>query len=711
MAGKLVNCRVSPPTMKTTKSRTLRAVCLLCLLGLVTLAGCQGNTPSPPIAAVEPPVATPVNEPARVFASATASPTVSASPSTTLTLAPSATALPRPAPTATATAVSEPNILLELARAVPPARDDARLAQAFRGLQVDAWPTPRPPVTAPLATGTTETFTVLDVVNNRVGEIEAELRAVSDHAYFWFEIGPFGLEPDPQLLAEAATAFDGIYEDVTAIFGREASPGVDGDARLHILHASPQTVCGVAPDGQGNCGIAGFVSLADLQPAAINPQSNEREMFLMNGQFFGGDYYLGVLAHEFRHMIESNYGEADADWEKEGSAVLASELAGLPNNGVARANEFLAEPDQQLNSWSEDGVSSYYGQAYLFNHYLYRRLGPERYREFATSPLPGFVALDAIASAADLPFNGEALWLDWLAALAIHDHPRAEERYRFQLDALQTAGAVEIEASGDVIAGQVQQFAADYYLLPREPVRVNFRGEAAVPLLGGQPAGEGTFWYAQRANYSNPRLTREVDLRTVEQATLRYDVYNDIELGYDFAYVSVSQDGGATWTPLAAEQMQGLDPADDPSESALAPRFYTGRDQQWRSESIDLTPFAGERFLLRFEIVTDPILTYSGFAVDNVSIPEIDYVDDESGAGWTAEGFTLAPALLPQAWRLQLVQFGEQGPIVRQLPVSAEGHASFESPGMEDGERPILIVASAVPSTLVASGYRVQIGE
>ena len=54
-------------------------------------------------------------------------------------------------------------------------------------------------------------------------------------------------------------------------------------------------------------------------------------------------------------------------------------------------------------------------------------------------------------------------------------------------------------------------------------------------------------WVAQRANYSNPRLTRTVDLRDVATATLEYAVYADIEQGYDFGYVSVSVDNGRTW--------------------------------------------------------------------------------------------------------------------------------------------------------------------
>ncbi len=46
------------------------------------------------------------------------------------------------------------------------------------------------------------------------------------------------------------------------------------------------------------CRVAGYFSADDTLPASINPESNAREMFVMNDEFFGTDYYLNVLTHE-----------------------------------------------------------------------------------------------------------------------------------------------------------------------------------------------------------------------------------------------------------------------------------------------------------------------------------------------------------------------------------------------------------------------------
>jgi len=612
-----------------------------------------------------------------------------------------------PKPSATASIGLDNALFEELAEAVPPVRDDVRLAAAFSGLDQKGISTRAPLSIEPLVPGQRQTFKVLDVVNNVYSDIEAQLYAVGEHAYFWFETEPYGLVPDEDVLSEVVSAFDEIYDGVTADFGNENSPGIDGDPKLHVLHASPQTICGMG--GEGACGTAGFVSSPDLLPAAINPQSNEREMFVMNDRQFGNDFYLGVLAHEFRHLIEFNYDLSDTDWEKEGSAVLASELFGLPNGGIERANMFLREPDQQLNSWTETGKGVYYGQAYLFNQYLFDRLGAALYREFAMSPLPGFLALDDLANKHSLNQSGQSLWLDWLAALVLHDNEQAAEKYQINAEGLETAVLIPVDTLPEEISGEVHQFAADYYELPSGTINLVFSGADIVSLLVGQEPTDEIFWYAQRANYSNPRLTRTIDLRNVEKATLDYDVYTDIEQAYDFAYVSISLDGGSTWTPLEAPKMQGLAPDDDPSGSALADRFYTGRGQTWQNETVDLTPYTGQEILLRFEMVTDPILTYSGMAVDNISVPEIGYFDDGEGEGWTAEGFSQAISSLPQPWHLQVITFPDGRPLVTEMPVSEEGKSNFVVSSEVGQQRPILIVAASAPMTLEPASYELSL--
>jgi immune inhibitor A len=315
-----------------------------------------------------------------------------------------------------------------------------------------------------------------------------------------------------------------------------------------------------------------------------------------------------------------------------------------------------------------------------------------------------------VAAANGLALTGQLLWEQWQAALALHNHPQAPAEYRLGDGSLDTAAATSVTTLPFDVTSTVNQYAGDYYSLEGEgSVSITFSGAQRVPLLDVAAASGHAYWYAQRANFSQPSLVRSVDLRETSGATLAYDVYHDIEAGYDFAYVSVSTNGGRTWQGLAGEQMQGLEPQDDPSGKALAPRFYTGKSDGWVAERIDLSAYAGQEILLRFSYVTDPILTYGGLALDNISIPEIGFYDDAEGdaGGWQAGGFSRVTATLPQEWHLQLVTFPAGMPELQRIPVT-EGSAAAVVNLDESVGSPILVVSASAPLTLQPAHYRLS---
>ena len=584
----------------------------------------------------------------------------------------------------------------------PPTRDPVALAQAYRGVGAIPQATPGP-VQIP-AVGERQTFSVLNVEEITFGAIEAELLAVGDYAYYWFEVSRNLSWPNERSLRETAVAFDEAYTQVVALFGEPAQLQTAVDPRLHILNAAPVTLCGVDP-----CGLLGYYSPDDALPLIVEPNSNEREMFVMNGRYFGGSGFISTLIHELRHLVEAGYDKSDADWAVEGSAVLAEDLLGYSAGPISRANSFLRNPDQQLNSWTEYDSGPYYGQGYLLNRYIFNRFGSELYREFATHPASGLEAITAVAAANNLGFDGHDLWRDWQIALAIHNRPGAPDVYRLR-EGVDTAAMTTIRSLPFGVETAVSQSAADYYQLSvPDGSLLTFNGASRTPLLPVKPASGGTMWAAQRANYSQAQLTRAFDLRDVTHATLHYDVFHDIERGYDFAYVAASADGGQSWQPLVAPNMQGLDPAHDPGGTAFADRFYTDRSNGWVNEQIDLTPFAGREILLRFEYVTDPILTFHGLALDNIRIPEIGFVDRaEEEQGWTAAGFSRTTGWLAQGWEVWLVTEENGRFIIIPLLPDADGTARHTLQSTGDTP-PILIIAAHAPQTLNPAQYRLTV--
>lgn len=574
-----------------------------------------------------------------------------------------------------------------------PERDDVALAMAYNGY-VGPEPT-RPVVTQPLPIGQRDNFNILNSESNEIETIQAELLAVSDHAYFWFDTDAG--QPRQNDLDEAAAGFDQIYELNRASFGPENSPGIDGDSRIHIVNASPAVLC----VDSFFCGLAGYFSSADTLPAGVYATSNEREMFVMNADLFATFEYLDVLAHEFRHAIEHNYDENDQDWEVEGSAMLAEDLAGFPADPVDRANDFLTHSDQPLTTWTDGDSYPYYGAGYILNRYIYDRLGPADYLRFATHPANGLAAIDAL----DLSFSGQELWRDWLVALAIHDRPNAPAIYQFGVAGLNRVTMNQVNQYPANFNVTVNQYAADYIRLTgNQEVTVSFTGNAFVPILDILPASGQGMWLSGRSNQSDARLTHSFDLSNVNTATLHYAVYHDIEYSYDFGYVAISTDGGQSWQGLQATNMQ--DKGDDPSDSAFTDYFYTGRSEQWHNEQIDLSPYTGREILIRFEYITDPILTFGGLAIDNIAIPEIGFYDDAENPteGWQAEGFVWTTAYIPQQWHLQLVTFPAGTPTITPLTLSPDQTLSLDL-----SNEAVLIIAATAPTTLELGHYRVEI--
>lgn len=677
---------------------------------LIFLTACSTLLPGlPSIEIITPPAVTVTAIPADPPATATAVPSVPVVPLIATAVSPAVeTVAPTPMILENPAQDETSRMTLELAER-PPLRDDIRLAAAYRGAMPEA--TPVTPVDG-YEVGAVESFFIGNVDDNTVGTITAELLSVGENAYFWFDTGEGGVDPDADQLAAATTSFDEIFTALDEIFGLAA---IGGD-RAHIVHASPLALCAEAE----RCRLAGYFSPRDLLPRSVNPTSNERPMFVMNAWQFESPSYLDTLAHELRHMLGADYDAGEEDWFVEGAAMLAEDLVGFSGIPQARGNLFLTNPDQQLNSWTEGNTTPYYGQGYLLNRFLLDQLGPDLYREFTFNPATGLAAVDDVATRNDLPFTGESLWLDWLVSMALIDETGTyrddrliPERYRWGGPELEPAIRTPISSLPVTFDTTVAQYAADYYDLPSSGrVSIDFVGADAGSLLGVEAPSGANIWYAHRANYSNPRLTRRLDLRDVTTATLRYRVFTDIEAGYDFAYVAVSNDGGETWQALAADGMQGFDPADDPSDSAFADHFYTGRRQEWFTESIDLSPYTGQEILLRFEYVTDPILTYSGFALDDIAVPEIGFFDDAERVddGWLAEGFSRTTADLAQRWHLQLITFDQDGrPTIERLPVSAEGRVEHHVQSFPGARRPILIVAATAPETLQSATYSLSL--
>lgn len=66
---------------------------------------------------------------------------------------------------------------------------------------------------------------------------------------------------------------------------------------------------------------------------------------------------------------------------------------------------------------------------------------------------------------------------------------------------------------------------------------------------------------------------------------------------------------------------------DDPNGDNYGNGF-TGLSNGWIQEKMDLTPYAGQQIQIRFEYLTDDGPVYTGFFLDDIEIPQLDYRED-----------------------------------------------------------------------------------
>jgi hypothetical protein len=146
---------------------------------------------------------------------------------------------------------------------------------------------------------------------------------------------------------------------------------------------------------------------------------------------------------------------------------------------------------------------------------------------------------------------------------------------------------------------------------------------------------------------------------------------------------------------------------------------FTGRSggerSQWIEETMDLSPYAGRTILLRFYHVTDQSYHGSGFALDDISIPEIDFYDDaEADTGWDAAGFIRSVNAVALDWAVQIVAYSDEGPQIIRLPLTRDDSgnlsASHTIARFGDAVRRVVVAVSPLaPVTLEPADYRLDV--
>ena len=571
--------------------------------------------------------------------------------------------------------------------------------------------TPQAPT--PLKLGAKSRFWVGDLEQWTFSEITATLEGLGQHVQMWVEEGRV---VDREALARSIATFDGqIYPTSRAYFGSEWKPGIDGDPRLVVLNASI-------------VGAAGYFGSANEYSRTVNPYSNEREMFVMNLDALtpGTAGYDAVLAHELQHMIHWNMDSNEDAWLNEGASELAEEVNGfsLSHSGASR---FQSDPDVQLSTWetSDEKLSAHYGASFLMLSYLLERYGPEFVRDLVAEQGAGVAGLDAVLGRYDAEMTFDELFADWLVANYLDAPALGDGRYGYRDRAVRVDAEAHMDDYPASYHGEVHQYAGDYIELSGlrdAAVRVSFVAEPRVKLVSNDPPSGRYQWWSNRGDASHSWLARSFDLSEVTSATLSFDLWFDIEAGWDYVYLRASKDGSQTWELLRGDHTVDYDPVGN----ALGPAYtgqsgvpievtdsgepVSGSDPSWVRERISLDALCGHEIVLRFDYVTDDAVNEAGLCLDNLAIESIGFADDaeECDGAWRAAGFLRHDNWLPQRYIVQVIELGES-PRVERIEVGPDGRGSTIISTTDGSDKAVLIVAAVAPVTTERASYRLDL--
>lgn len=600
-----------------------------------------------------------------------------------------------------------------------PDSDLHELAIRFRDVPAD---TPRqlnlPAADYPV--GTERVFNVSNVDTNEQFQVTAVLAYKTPHLYMWVEKG---VSYNERKLKEAADLFEQVtYPTNREFFGSEWTPGVDGDPHLSVLHVR----------GLGDT-VAGYFSSPDEFVLAVREDSNVMEMFYINldNVTIGDDFYNGVLAHEFQHMIHWYNDRNEDTWMNEGASELAMELNNRQRPGKYDTGgsdySYLVDTDIQLTTWPDPNADTlpHYGAAYLFMAYFLDRFGENASKALIAEPRNGMESVDyVLQNHLNLNLTHKDVFADWAVANLIDDPDIADGRYGYRDFDPMSPGYAESHDSSDLpitAIRDVAQYGVDAIELRGEqPVTFNFTGSNTVKVLDTYAHSGLYLWWSNRNDESDSRLLRLVSLPQAQNIALSFWAWYDIEEEWDYAYLVVGtapdgsigspDDPDITWHILDDSSLGCT--TSNPNFNAFG-CGWTGTSDGWRQLSADLTRYAGQDIVLAFEYITDAAVNLPGLALDDITLTadgKVLFSDDgEAGAkGWIAQGFARIANVLPQEWIVQLVTFPASGkPTVQRLLDGNQG--SWTIPLSADTPRAVILVSALAPVTTERGVYQYEL--
>ncbi len=419
--------------------------------------------------------------------------------------------------------------------------------------------------------------------------------------------------------------------------------------------------------------------------------------------------YEGTFAHEWQHLLQYYTDPFETTWVNEGLSDWAQTLTGYVNAAAtvfdkgADSHIYCFQgfgsvqtpfnpnprdcggPENSLNLWGEgnpNAVLADYGNAYSLMLYLSDHFGTDIIsRLHRDGELQGIPSLEANlkAEGANDPYRvlhnfQSSTLLDKLvgdAKLSVVLGARKSDVTSKSLRASINYANPDINNDPGAApngADYVPLQAANGTVLKGRDLRsLTFNGATTLPPLpllwtsiSNDPdrPGNPVLWSGSQNNLDSSAVI-PVTVPTTNP-TLTFLAKYGAELGYDYGYVQVSTDGGATYTSIAGDKTV---------DAPLGPGL-NGTTTGFEPHSYDLSAYAGKSVLLAFRYVSDGGVNEGGLLLDDITLGGTTISDGSNLSAFKSP--TQIRATPVDNWNVRLVGIDE-GKIPLVLMVEFNG--------------------------------------
>ncbi|MFQ5863379.1 MAG: hypothetical protein ACE5IC_09710 [Candidatus Brocadiales bacterium] len=304
----------------------------------------------------------------------------------------------------------------------------------------------------------------------------------------------------------------GIYQIATDAFG--LPPDKDGDPRVYILISELGEFHGHHFDG-----FFRYVDQTDEE------HSNKLDIIYVDAHNPSNEYHLGVLSHEFQHLIHWRYDQEEENWVNETLSEVCMILCGYYTD-KKHVTKYLKNPDKALVTKTHGGVS--YGACLLWGTYLYDRLGKGFLGAWVTEKSHGIKGFNATLRTLGQRGKFVDYFGDWMAAVYLNDPGISGGRYYLRSISLPNIPSVETITSYPISMDRsVNGFGIDYLKFDLCTLGI---GELKITLSG---KGQQLLVKVIKMNKERPMLTKVEDVQS-EMVALKIDntknLYHEVVL-------------------------------------------------------------------------------------------------------------------------------------------------------------------------------------